>query len=245
MIFCNNLSFSLQKKYFQESMFGKNKILKIEQHAGDFLDVQEIFPTLQGEGPFVGQGAIFIRLGGCNLKCNFCDTEFDSFKNFSLTEILQKVVELAKNSQQKIVRKLVVITGGEPMRQPIEKLCKELISLNFLVQIETNGTIFRELPPQVKIICSPKISNHKYHFLRPDILPKINALKFIISASNEDYSKVGEVGQSCREDIAIYVQPMDEYDEIKNQENLQKCLDLCEEKGYFLSLQTHKIVGLK
>jgi 7-carboxy-7-deazaguanine synthase len=226
-------------------MFGKNKILKIEQHAGDFLDVQEIFPTLQGEGPFVGQGAIFIRLGGCNLKCNFCDTEFDSFKNFSLIEILQKVVELAKNSQQKIVRKLVVITGGEPMRQPIEKLCKELISLNFLVQIETNGTIFRELPRQVKIICSPKISNHKYHFLRPDILPKIDALKFIISASNEDYFMVGEVGQSSRQDITIYVQPMDEYDEKKNKENLQKCLNLCEENGYFLSLQTHKIIGLK
>ena len=113
------------------------------------------------------------------------------------------------------------------------------------MQIETNGTIFRELPLQVKIICSPKISNHKYHILRPDILQKIDALKFIISASNEDYFGVGEVGQSSREDIAIYVQPMDEYDEKKNQENLQKCLDLCEENGYFLSLQTHKIIGLK
>lgn len=226
-------------------MFGNNKILKIEQHSGDFLDIQEIFPTLQGEGPFVGQGAIFIRLGGCNLKCNFCDTEFDNFKNFSLTEILQKIVELSKNSQGKIVRKLVVITGGEPMRQPIEKLCKELILLKFLVQIETNGTIFRELPSEVKIICSPKISNHKYHILRPDILPKIDALKFIISASNEDYSDVGEVGQASRDNLSIYVQPMDEYDQEKNQKNLQKCLNLCEENGYFLSLQTHKIVGLK
>jgi organic radical activating enzyme len=226
-------------------MFGKNKILKIEQHSGDFLDIQEIFPTLQGEGPFVGQGAIFIRLGGCNLKCNFCDTEFDSFKNFSLTEILQKVVELSKNSQGKIVRKLVVITGGEPMRQPIEKLCKELILLKFLVQIETNGTVFRELPSEVKIICSPKISNHKYHILRPDILQKIDALKFIISAIDEDYSGVGEVGQASHKELSIYVQPMDEYDDKKNKENLQKCLDLCAENGYFLSLQTHKIVGLK
>ena len=226
-------------------MFGNNKILKIEQHAGDFLDIQEIFPTLQGEGPFVGQGAIFIRLGGCNLKCNFCDTEFDNFKNFSLAEILQKVVEFSKNSQGKVVRKLVVITGGEPMRQPIEKLCQELISLNFLVQIETNGTIFRELPHQVKIICSPKISNHQYHFLRPNILSRIDALKFIISASNQDYFEVAEVGQSSREGIAIYVQPMDEYDEKKNQNNLQKCLDLCLQNGYFLSLQIHKIVGLK
>jgi organic radical activating enzyme len=171
--------------------------------------------------------------------------DFDNFKNFSLTEILQKVIEFSKNSQGKIVRKLVVITGGEPMRQPIEKICKELILLKFLVQIETNGTIFRELPSEVKIICSPKISNHKYHILRPDILQKIDALKFIISANNEDYSDVGEVGQSSHEDISIYVQPMDEYDDKKNKENLQKCLDLCEENGYFLSLQTHKIVGLK
>jgi organic radical activating enzyme len=162
-----------------------------------------------------------------------------------LTEILQKVVEFSKNSQGKIVRKLVVITGGEPMRQPIEKLCKELILLKFLVQIETNGTIFRELPSEVKIICSPKISNHKYHILRPDILQKIDALKFIISASDEDYSVVGEVGQASRNELSIYVQPMDEYDQEKNQKNLQKCLDLCEENGYFLSLQTHKIVGLK
>jgi len=241
----NKLSFSLQKKYFQEFMFGNNKILKIEQHEGDFLDIQEIFPTLQGEGPFVGQGAVFIRLGGCNLKCNFCDTEFDSFKNSSLSEILQKVVEFSKNSKQKIVRKLVVITGGEPMRQPIEKLCKELILLNFLVQIETNGTIFRELPHQVKIICSPKISNHKYHVLRPDILAKIEALKFIISANDKDYFDIGEVGQSSREEVSIYIQPMDEYDEKKNQKNLQRCLNLCMENGYFLSLQTHKIVGLK
>jgi hypothetical protein len=162
-----------------------------------------------------------------------------------LAEILQKVVKFSKNSQGKIVRKLVVITGGEPMRQPIEKLCKELILLKFLVQIETNGTIFRELPSDVKIICSPKISNHKYHVLRPDILQKINALKFIISANNEDYFEVGEVGQSSRDDISIYVQPMDEYNNEKNQKNLQRCLHLCEENGYFLSLQTHKIVGLK
>jgi organic radical activating enzyme len=81
--------------------------------------------------------------------------------------------------------------------------------------------------------------------LRPDILQKIDALKFIISANNDDYSVVGEVGQSSRNELSIYVQPMDEYDQEKNQKNLQKCLNLCEENGYFLSLQTHKIVGLK
>ncbi len=214
--------------------------MKPEIHCGENLDVQEIFPTLQGEGPYAGQPSIFIRLGGCNLACNFCDTEFDSYKKISLKKILAEVKKLTKNS----VRKLIVITGGEPFRQPIERLCAELVKLNFLVQIETNGTLFRDLPAEVKIICSPKISNNKYHQIRPDLLPRINAFKFIISKSQKNYSDVAEVGQS-KFQIPVYVQPMDEYDEAKNQANLQHAVKLCEERGYFLSLQIHKILGIK
>lgn len=242
-------------------MFGKNKIMKPEIHSGENLDIQEIFPTLQGEGPYAGQPSIFIRLGGCNLACDFCDTEFDSYKKISLKKILAEVKKLTKNS----VKKLIVITGGEPFRQPIERLCAELIKLNFLVQIETNGTLFRELPAEVKIICSPKISictphrganasarsplnrgepNNKYHQIRPDLLPRINAFKFIISKSQKNYSNVAEVGQS-KFQIPVYVQPMDEYDEAKNQANLRHAVKFCEERGYFLSLQIHKILGIK
>ncbi len=217
-------------------MFGKNKKLKSENHSGENLDVQEIFPTLQGEGPYVGQPATFIRLGGCNLACEFCDTEFESYKKISLTEILESVKNFNK--------KLVVITGGEPMRQPIEQLCDELVKLGFLVQIETNGTIFRELNPEVKIICSPKVTAGKYHQIRPDLLSRINAFKFILSKSNENYREVADVGQS-QTDAPIYVQPMDEYDEVKNRENLNYAADLCLQRGYFLSLQTHKILGIR
>lgn len=225
-------------------MFGKNKIMKPETHSGGHLDVQEIFPTLQGEGPYAGHPAVFIRLGGCNLACEFCDTEFDSYQNFSLTEILKEVKKLAKNSAGKIVRKLIVITGGEPLRQPIEGLCQELVKLSFLVQIETNGTLFRELPKEVKIICSPKISNGKYHQIRPDLLSRIHAFKFVVSQLNKNYSEISEVGQS-QFHIPVYVQPMDEYDEAKNHANLERSVKLCQEHGYFLSLQTHKILGLK
>ncbi len=217
-------------------MFGKNKKLKPENHSGENLDVQEIFPTLQGEGPYVGQPATFIRLGGCNLACEFCDTEFESYKKFSLSEILSEVKKFAK--------KLVVITGGEPMRQPIERLCDELVKLGFLVQIETNGTIFRELNPGVKIICSPKVTAGKYHQIRPDLISRINAFKFILSKSNENYRDVVDVGQS-ETAAPVYLQPMDEYDENKNRENLKYAADLCLERGFFLSLQTHKILGIK
>ncbi len=225
-------------------MFGKNKILKPENHLGENLAVQEIFPTLQGEGPYVGHPSVFIRLGGCNLACDFCDTEFESYHNFSLTEILSETQKLAKNGAGEIVRKLIVITGGEPLRQPISRLCEELVKLNFLVQIETNGTLFRQLPKEVKIICSPKISHGKYHQIRPDLLSRINAFKFIVSENQQYYSKISEVGQSQFQ-IPIYVQPMDEYDDAKNQANLEYAIKLCQEGGYLLSLQTHKILKIK
>lgn len=224
-------------------MFGKNKILKAENHDGLKLDVVEIFSTLQGEGPYAGYPSVFVRLGGCNLACDFCDTEFDDFNNLEIDDILSQIQDLAKYND-KIIRKLVVITGGEPMRQPIEKLCEKLVNLGFLVQIETNGTLFRELPKEVKIICSPKISNGKYHKIRLDLLPRINAFKFIISATNKNYQNVSEVGQSSL-NILTYVQAMDEYDEIKNKNNLELAVKICQENGYILSLQTHKILGLK
>lgn len=225
-------------------MFGKNRILKPEIHDGLRLDVQEIFPTLQGEGPYVGYPAVFIRLGGCNLACEFCDTEFDSYKNFSLDEILNEVTKISKNHNGQFIRKLAVITGGEPFRQPIENLCVELIKIGFLVQIETNGTLFRDLPKSVKIICSPKVSNNKYHQIRPDLLNRIDAFKFIISAEKKNYSLVPDIAANNCE-IPIYIQPMDEYDDVKNKANLDYSKRLCQENGYILSLQTHKILGIR
>ncbi len=225
-------------------MFGKNKILKPTFHDGLHLDVQEIFATLQGEGVYVGHPSVFVRLGGCNLSCNFCDTEFDSYENFSLEKILEEVQKLAKNSAGEAVRKLVVITGGEPFRQPIERLCEELVKLEFLVQIETNGTLFRDLPNAVKVICSPKNTDGKYHSIRRDLLLRINAFKFIISETNKNYFSVADVGQAELK-IPVYLQPMDERDEVKNEANLKRAVKLCEDGGYLLSLQMHKILGIR
>ncbi len=224
-------------------MFGKNKILKPEIHDGLQLEVQEIFATFQGEGPYVGYPSVFVRLGGCNLACDFCDTEFDSFAMITLDKILARVLELAKNSAEKIIRNLVVITGGEPLRQPIEKLCQELIARGFLVQIETNGTLFRELSPQVKIICSPKNTGTGYHKIRPDLLTQIDAFKFIISATKPEYSNISEVGQSAAQ-IPVYLQPMDEYDVKKNHQNMQRVLELATKHGARISLQMHKILKI-
>ncbi|MFT6077620.1 MAG: organic radical activating enzyme, partial [Rickettsiales bacterium] len=165
-------------------MFGSNPILPPKKSDGKNLDIQEIFATFQGEGIFTGYPAIFIRLGGCNLACKFCDTEFDSFAERPLKEILQKTKELAGEGRK--THNLVVITGGEPFRQNIDPLCKNLLENGFQVQIETNGTLFLDLPDEVDIVCSPKNPSGTYYPIRKDLLPKISAFKFLISASIKD-----------------------------------------------------------
>lgn len=225
-------------------MFGDNPIRSVEKGDGNKLFVQEMFRTFQGEGPYTGWPAVFVRLGGCNLACNFCDTEFESFDKIPLADIIKKTNSLSGESSQNRTHNLVVITGGEPFRQPISKLCDKFLSLGYRVQIETNGTIFRAIDKRVDIICSPKSSNGKYHQLREDLLERVTSFKFIISASDKNYAKIGDVGQS-KHNTPVYVQPMDESDDKKNQKNLELVKKLADKNGYRISIQTHKIIGVE
>lgn len=220
-------------------MQGNNPIRPPLTHDGSALEVQSIFATLQGEGPYAGWPAVFVRLGGCNLACAFCDTEFESFASITLADILSRIEALAAEKYG-----LVVITGGEPFRQNIAPLCKALIQRGFKVQIETNGTLYRTLPESVEIICSPKNTGQGYFPVRDDLLPRVQAFKFIISEGNPAYRDVAEVGQS-RYNTPVYVQPMDEYNEAKNASNLSRALTLATRHGYRLSLQLHKLLGIE
>lgn len=105
------------------------------------LQVREIFPSIQGEGPFSGEPAIFIRLAGCNLRCPFCDTDHKSISlYFSQPELANYVLGLIENKYQNI--NLVVITGGEPFLQNFVELVTCLLyRVDLKIQIETNGSI--------------------------------------------------------------------------------------------------------
>lgn len=226
-------------------MFGNNKLRSPLSGNGNELEVKKIFKTIQGEGVYVGLPAIFIRLGGCNLACDFCDTEFEDFQLMKLEAIIKQVELFCLNDEKKRAVKLAVITGGEPLRQPIYRLCEELILRDFMVQIETNGTLYRQLPATTKIICSPKLANNgKYFPLRADLLPKITALKFLISANKTGYNQVPELGQKAF-NIPVYVQPMDEYDQALNQLNRKLAVEISLETGYRLSYQIHKELGIE
>jgi organic radical activating enzyme len=225
-------------------MRGKNPIRPPVSGDGQELEVKQIFPTLQGEGIYVGVPAVFVRLGGCNLACKFCDTEFEGGDLVKIADIISKVKELARNSAGEIVRKLVVITGGEPLRQNIAPLCEALLAEGFLVQIETNGTLYRTLPAEVDIVCSPKNTGNGYMPVRRDLLERVSALKFIVSAHDKNYMNVPEIGQG-KYNIPVFVQPMDEEDVIRNIANSNRAIELAMEYGYRLSLQTHKILNIE
>lgn len=211
---------------------------------GSVLEVKNIFKTIQGEGPFVGTASIFIRLGGCNLACSFCDTQFEDFSKMPLIDIIRVVNNLSYNEDKKKVIKLVVITGGEPFRQPIELLCEELIKRFYHVQIETNGTLYRNLHEKVDIICSPKFSGGNYVAIHPLLLERLSAIKFLISKNIKGYNEVHELGQTLY-NIPVFVQPIDEEDSAINEENMKFATAVAIKYGYRLSLQIHKILQIE
>jgi 7-carboxy-7-deazaguanine synthase len=219
-------------------MFGQNKIAPPEHGDGRYLKIHSIFETIQGEGPYTGAPAVFIRLSGCNLACQFCDTEFESYMMLSIEDIIQEVIHLSGNQ-----KKLIVITGGEPFRQPITLLCNKLTEIGMKIQIEANGTLYRSIPKVVEVVCSPKNTGNGYSNIRTDLMAHTIAIKFIISAFNTLYNNIAEVGQSDF-NVPVYVQPMDEIDESKNKINVLRTIEIAKQNNAIVSLQMHKIINI-
>jgi organic radical activating enzyme len=94
--------------------------------------VNEIFYSLQGEGYHTGRAAVFVRFAGCNLRCSFCDTEFDSYREMTADEIVTAISQYPA--------RFVVLTGGEPTLQVDEAFVDLLHQHRFEVAMESNGT---------------------------------------------------------------------------------------------------------
>lgn len=212
------------------------------------LEIHSIFRTIQGEGPFTGSRAIFIRLTGCNLQCPGCDTEYTSIRNkMSVEDIYNKLKE-----EDIVGPKLVVITGGEPFRQNIAKLCNTLIKAGYTVQIETNGTLppSKGLSEHAMIVCSPKTGS-----VNSKILAHLPFFKYVLhadSVSEKDGLPILALDHSASPQVArppqgsiVYLQPMDCKDELQNELNLKAVTESCLKYGYILQLQIHKLLGVE
>lgn len=236
-----------------------NKQIPIKSESEPELLVHSIFYTIQGEGPFAGETSVFVRLGGCNLACPKCDTEYSQGSIRMNPEVIAFEVHKHWVFGRKLKAEsgrgypLVVITGGEPFRQSIGPLVTELIRLGWRVQIETNGTLFREGLPygiqRLTIVCSPKAGKVN-RFLEPHI----SAYKYVLAADSVDpvdglpLSALGLPGRPARparQGTPIYVNPVDDHDPGRNAANLKAAAQTCLLHGYRLGIQLHKLVGVE
>jgi organic radical activating enzyme len=157
----------------------------------------ESFYTLQGEGFHQGKAAWFIRLGGCDVGCVWCDVK-DSWdaNRHPLRQIKDLVAEAAANPGR-----LAIITGGEPLMHDCTPLTSQLHQAGFTTNIETSGS--SPLSGEWDWIClSPK----KFKAPLPEILPLANELKIIIfNKTDFDWAEqwAAQVSPNCR----LYLQP--------------------------------------
>lgn len=214
------------------------------------VEVHSYFSTIQGEGPFSGQCAFFIRLAGCNLRCPGCDTDYTSKRNRTKPWAL---VEKARAHSRAYKGNLVVITGGEPLRQNIAGLVRDLLACGFVVQIETNGVLACDQLPvsgNLRIICSPKTSR-----IHRSVYERACAFKYVLQegyVDAEDGLPTRALGHPASPRIArprpcapVYVQPMDELDPERNRKNTEAVVRSAMFHGYRLQLQVHKFINME
>ena len=200
---------------------------------GDYMQkypIVEIFHSVQGEGFHTGIPHVFIRFGNCNLRCDWCDTDFMTFEDMDINSIIEKVLSYDCDR--------VIFTGGEPAMHDLSIIGKRLKEYGIKISIETNGTI--PVDPVVDWICvSPK----------DQLYPNVS-----IKQRTGDELKVVYCGQDLAmyDDLKkgfthLYIQPC--YVEDESVEENGRGFRIVERlvkdsPDWRLSLQTHKWMGV-
>lgn len=208
--------------------------------------IKEVFgPTIQGEAAMAGTPVRFVRFAGCNMwdgrpetradsQCPYCDTDFYHGTLMTAPEIAQ-ALQAIRGSRSP----WVWISGGEPMLQVDLHLVKYLGDWGYMCGIETNGTVFIEpvLESHLKhVVCSPKVPFKDLRIRRADVL------KVLFPHPNPEITPEKMQGFEAS---ARYLQPIDTMTEEGNKRNLDLTIaKLHELRGWRLSLQTHKILGV-
>lgn len=236
-------------------MHGKNEVSGPMMRTDGSLLVHSMFYTIQGEGPDAGIPAVFIRLAKCNLRCYFCDTEFETGTLHTVDELCATLTRIASPACE-----LVVITGGEPLLQNIIPLVEHLNHMDVAVAVETAGTVYYdELADWFANACINRmIVSPKTPKIHDGIAAIADAYKYIIRYGCND-PEDGLPSMSTQAPIMarklyrqpapwhvpVYVQPMDEGQAPQTARNVKEAVEIAMKFGYRLSYQVHKAVGLE
>jgi len=191
----------------------------------------EHFCTLQGEGRYTGQASYFLRLGGCDVGCVWCDVKesWDATQHpqVSIEEMVDRVLESGV--------RIAVITGGEPLMHNLDSLTQGLQEKGIRTHVETSGA--HTLSGQWDWIC---VSPKKFKAPLPSMLSVAHELKVVVYHKS-DIAWAEEHAQSVGPDCMLYLQP----EWSKSDEMLPLIIDYIQSNPrWILSLQTHKFINI-
>jgi len=197
------------------------------------IKVNEIFRSIQGEGRHVGAPILFIRLSGCNLNCSFCDTAF----TFGLDRDEEAILV---DLEAHLPIKRVCITGGEPLVQNITPLVHLLKAKGYTIHLETNGTLPITTARFDWITVSPKgFPLNRTTMLYADevkFLCGFEGWEDVIEKTLKDYPALRD---------SAYLQPIWVEGEIKSSNLLRALEYIRQNPNIYLSVQVHKLIGVK
>ncbi|WP_231401927.1 7-carboxy-7-deazaguanine synthase QueE [Panacibacter microcysteis] len=195
------------------------------------VPVMEAFYTLQGEGFHQGRAAYFIRLGGCDVGCFWCDVKESWDASAHPVQNIAQIVEEAK----KHAGRLAVITGGEPLMHNLTGLTQQLQDAGFETNIETSGS--SALTGNWNWIClSPK----KFKAPLTEVFEKANELKVVVY-NKSDFSWAEQNASKVNANCKLYLQP----EWSRCNEMLPLIIDYIKENPQWeLSMQLHKYINV-
>lgn len=208
-----------------------NKEQKILLEQGKMLPIMEHFYTIQGEGAHTGRAAYFIRLGGCDVGCHWCDVK-ESWN--AEKHPLMDTEEIAKIAADHC--KTIIITGGEPLMWNLEILTKKLKELGCMIHIETSGS--HSLRGQIDwITLSPK----KLKLPKEEIYQIADELKVVIF-NNHDFKFAEEQASKVSPKCRLYLQS----EWSKREQNYPKITEyILKNPKWVASVQTHKYLDIR
>lgn len=195
------------------------------------LPVMEAFYTLQGEGFHAGRAAYFIRLGGCDVGCVWCDVKDSWDASIHPQFTIEQIVDEAKHFKGR----LAVITGGEPLMYDLDKLTTALKEAGFQTNIETSGA--HPMSGNWDWVCfSPK----KFKEAHPSIFEQANELKVIVY-NKSDFKFAEKYAKLVNKDCQLLLQP-----EWSKKDTMQPLIVdyIKENPEWRISLQTHKYLDI-
>lgn len=199
-------------------------------HEGKMLPVMEHFYTIQGEGFHAGKAAYFIRLGGCDVGCHWCDVKESWNPDLHPLMNAEEIAETAAK-----YCKTIVLTGGEPLMWNLNVLTGKLKELGCTIHIETSGAY-----PMSGHLDWITLSPKKTGLPLADIYKEASELKVIIF-NQHDFKFAQEQGAKVSESCELYLQS----EWSKRDENYPKITDfILEHPKWRSSIQTHKYLNI-